>query len=242
MLYPTPNSGEDDFIDLAQRASPATVVRPVCFSWPNDVGDLEILSPSERYEAVPRLGSDAHLRESIPPRVAVRDKPDVSIFGVTSASFLQGRRGVWYQLDTLAALTSATAAFQRALSYLGISYISLASIYHPDVSEHFIDRLLEVGVRTVGRVDDEADSDREVADWGPEQITELVRRSLVPEAQAVVVPETALHTANIGDVLDAAAGIPVLTATQVSLWDAYRLAGLPPVATSAGALFQDGTN
>lgn len=92
-------------------------------------------------------------------------------------------------------------------------------------------------MKTVGRHDVDAGSDREVAAWGAEQITEMVLQSLSPDAQAVVVPETALHTAALGTVLDDAAGRPVLTATQVTLWDAYRLAGFSPRADAAGVLF-----
>lgn len=247
LLYPTPESGEDDFIELARRAEPSAEVRPIYFPWPDGVDDLTALSTSERYDAVRRLGSDSHLKASLPPLVPRGERPDVSIFGVTSASFLQGRLGVPHQLDTLAGLTgtqvtSTTAAFLRALSHLGISTIALASVYHRDGSQHFVDRLAESGVHTVSRFDHDAESDREVATWGAEQITELVMRSLSPEAQAVVVPETALHTAHLGRVLDAAAGRPVLTATQVSLWDAYRLAGLSPLGEAAGVLFAGGAS
>lgn len=242
LLYPTPESGEDDFIELARQADPPALVRPVYFPWPDDVDDLADLPTRERYDAVRRLGSESHLRTSIPPLIAKDTRPDAMIFGVTSASFLQGPEGVAQQLDTLAGITgtpvtSTTAAFQRALGHLGISRVSLASIYHRDGSQLFVDRLAEAGVETVGRYDFDAGSDREVATWSAEQITDLVMRSLSTDAQAVVVPETALHTAGLGSVLDAAAGRPVLTATQVSLWDAYRLAGVSPVATAAGVLF-----
>lgn len=244
LLYPTPESGEDDFIELARRADPRALVQPVYFPWPDDVGDLADLPTRERYDAVCRLGSDSHLRESIPSLIARDSRPDVTIFGVTSASFLQGPQGVVRQLETLADITgtpvtSTTAAFQRALGHLRISRIALASIYHHDGSQPFVDRLAEVGVETVGRHDVDAGSDREVAAWGAEQITDMVMRSLSPDAQAVVVPETALHTAPLGNVLDDAAGRPVLTATQVTLWDAYRLAGISPRAAAAGVLFAE---
>lgn len=242
LLYPTPESGEDDFIALAGRSTPASLVRPSYFPWPEDVGDLSALSTEDRYDAVRRLGTDEHLCAALPARTAHNRVADVTIFGVTSASFLQGREGVAHQLETATAIvgtpvTSTTAAFQSALTHLGITRVALASIYHRDGSEPFVERLADVGVRTVGRVDCDAGSDREVALWGDRQITDLVMRSLSPEAQAVVVPETALHTAHLGAVLDEAAGVPVLTATQVSLWDAYRLAGLSPEAESAGVLF-----
>lgn len=161
---------------------------------------------------------------------------------MTSASFLHGEHGVEHQLRTLRRLTglptvSTTSAFQHAVKHLNLTAVALASVYHPSASDHFIQRLAEAGATTVSRADADASSDRELADWTSTQIQELVQSSLHEQAQAVVLPETALHTATLADRLDQAADRPVLTATQVSIWAAYDAIGQRPRTSNAGILF-----
>jgi maleate cis-trans isomerase len=239
LLYPTPDAAEDDFIGLAARCAPPSQVVPIHIPWPDGVGDLAALDTEQTYAAVRELGSDTHLTRVVP---ALPDA-DVAIFAVTSASFLHGTRGVQDQLRTVRALTgvpctSTTSAFQQALRHLGVTRASLASVYHPSAADHFVDRLADVGVRTISRVDADAPSDRALAGWSSAQIVDLVRACVHRDAEVVVLPETALHTADIADVLDAAAGCPVLTATQVSIWDAYRTHGERAHADDAGVLFR----
>ena len=51
------------------------------------------------------------------------------------------------------------------------------------------------------------------------------RRGARPDAQAVLLPDTALHTVDLLDALEERVGKPVLTANQVSIWQGLRLAG-----------------
>lgn len=240
LLYPTPDAAEDDFIDLAARCDPPAEVVPVHFPWPAGAEDLTVLDTEQTYAAVRELGSDAHLEQVIPALHGF----DAAIFAVTSASFLHGEHGVDHQLRTLRRLTglptiSTTSAFQHAVRHLNLTAIALASVYHPSASDHFIQRLAEAGATTVSRVDADASSDRELADWTSTQIQALVQSSLHDQAQAVVLPETALHTATLADRLDEAAGRPVLTATQVSIWAAYDAIARRPRTGNAGILFAE---
>jgi maleate cis-trans isomerase len=57
------------------------------------------------------------------------------------------------------------------------------------------------------------------------------------DAQAVLLPDTALHTIGLLDALDARVGKPVLTANQVSIWQGLRLAGADARRPGLGALF-----
>lgn len=238
LLYPTPDAAENDFIELAARCDPPAQVAPVHFPWPEGAEDLTVLDTEQTYAAVRELGSDSHLEQVIP---ALRGF-DAAIFAVTSASFLHGKHGVEHQLHTLRRLTglptvSTTSAFQQAVRYLGLTRVALASVYHPAASDHFIDRLAEVGTTTVSRVDIDASSDRELAAWSSDRIASLVRSCVRADAEAVLLPETALHTATLADLLDAAASRPVITATQVSIWAAYEAIAQQPRTTNAGILF-----
>ena len=58
-----------------------------------------------------------------------------------------------------------------------------------------------------------------------------------PDAQAVLLPDTALHTIGLLDELDARVGKPVLTANQVSIWQGLRLAGVDARRPGLGAVF-----
>ena len=58
-----------------------------------------------------------------------------------------------------------------------------------------------------------------------------------PHAQAVLVPDTAMHTLGVLPDLEERLGKPVLTANQVTIWQGPRLAGARPHAPALGTLF-----
>ncbi len=241
LLYPTPNSGEDDFLDLAAQLNPVLNVEVIYVPWPDDVDDLAMLGVEQVIDAVRRLGSAAHLKRVLPGTVDGRCVAAL-VFAVTSSSFLDGAAGVEQQLATISRATgcpatSTTAAFQHAIRHLGLRSVALASVYHPRLSDHFVERVREADAEVVHRVDAAARSDRELANWPPEKITDLVRQAAHPQAEAVLLPETALHTSRLTAKLEQAAGCPVLTATQVSLWAATQLADMQCLSTTAGPLF-----
>ncbi|MFD6454668.1 hypothetical protein ACFWF3_28185, partial [Nocardia sp. NPDC060220] len=62
-----------------------------------------------------------------------------------------------------------------------------------------------------------------------------------PYAQALLIPDTAMHTLEVLPKLEAALGKPVLTANQVTIWEGLRLAGVTAVAPELGALFAEGS-
>jgi maleate cis-trans isomerase len=70
-------------------------------------------------------------------------------------------------------------------------------------------------------------------------VIEFVRANDHVDAEAVLVPDTALHTAAVLDELDAALGKPVLTANQVSMWEALRLGVQLSPQTGFGQLFSE---
>ncbi len=56
-------------------------------------------------------------------------------------------------------------------------------------------------------------------------------------AEAVLVPDTAMHSLDWLPDLEAAAGMPVLTANQVTVFEGLRLAGPVPELPQLGTLF-----
>ena len=65
----------------------------------------------------------------------------------------------------------------------------------------------------------------------------MLNRSDSPRAQALLIPDTALHTAMWVADLERRAAKPVLTANQVTAWMGLRLAGNTPATPELGTLF-----
>src|SRR5919106_672221 len=89
-----------------------------------------------------------------------------------------------------------------------------------------------VAVRTRGFV-----TATEVGTLSGDDAGALVAAADRPDADAVLVPDTALHTIEAIEALEQAAGKPVLTANQVSAWEGLRLAGADPMPQGPGQLF-----
>lgn len=243
ILYPTPNTGEDDFLALASHITPPVDADIVYMPWPGN-RDLSSVGRDGVMDALRQLGSAGHLSRVVPDALGGR-QPDVVVFAVNSASFLHGADGVSAQAELLgrvsgARATTTTAAFQAAIRHLRLRKVSVASVYPPAITDHFISRVSEAGAETVHRADADAGTDHEVGAWSGDQIARLVSQAAHPDAEAVLLPETALHAAGITRHLEqASGGVPVLTATQVTLWHAAALAGLTPRAPESGPLFAD---
>ena len=70
-------------------------------------------------------------------------------------------------------------------------------------------------------------------------VSALGRRAKPPGgAEAVLIPDTAMHSLQWIDRLEAAVGLPVLTANQVTVWQGLRLLGDVPRYETLGTLFR----
>jgi maleate cis-trans isomerase len=240
LLYPTRDCGEDDYVRLGAMLHTPAAVELAWVPWGVRAGRLEELDTEGRTQAVRELGEP----ERLVAAAAQLDGTgvDVAMFTVSSASFLHGLDGAYEQATRLmrrlgVPASSTTLAFLTAVANLGLTRIGLGSVYAPSVTDVFIDLLATQDVRTVHRIDLDAGSDRELAGWGPERILDIVDACDHPDAEALLIPETALHTADLLDQLEERAGKPVLTATQVTMWHALRLAGDDQTHEGLGTLF-----
>jgi maleate cis-trans isomerase len=165
--------------------------------------------------------------------------PDVVSWACSSCSFTHGLEGARDQARALAEhlgvpASSTSLAYLAALDRLGAGRVALASVYHPDLTAAFAAFLAEAGVTTVHAVSADAGSDRALAAWDGQRITELAVAADHEAAEAVLVPETALHTTPLLTDLEERLRKPVLTATAVTVWDAI---GAPPPQSGLGTLF-----
>ncbi len=236
LLYPTRDRGEDDFAELCRRLDPAIGVGFAYPAWGPAAGRSDAAGQTA---AVREIGAPERLTRATD---AFATTPDVVSWACSSCSFTRGLDGARAQAGALAAhlgvpASSTSLAYLAALERLGAGRVALASVYHPELTARFAAFLAEAGVETVHAVSAGAGSDRDLATWSPARITGLAEAGAHDDAEAVLLPETALHTTPLLGELEARLGKPVLTATAVTVWDALDRLGEEPVQDGLGTLF-----
>ncbi|MCG7633158.1 hypothetical protein MHN80_12630 [Gordonia McavH-238-E] len=240
LLFPTANADARDFSSLLSRAAPGATLGVVELSWPTGThSELGSMSDDELAVTVAQLGDPSVIAEALSGSAG---QYEAVALAVTSASFLRSANEHRRQLEAIettaqSAETSTLRGFQDAITHLGVISVSVASVYPPHFTDSFIDHVSRPRVDVVHRVDANARTDRDPAQWGDAKIIDLVAKAAHPRAQAVLLPETALHTDHLTSSLEDVAGVPVLTATQVTVWSLYRSVDTMPSATGAGLLF-----
>ncbi|MFM9370313.1 decarboxylase [Streptomyces sp. Da 82-17] len=199
------------------------------------------------------IGEDAHrvdalLRMGAPERLAAGVEElrlsgaEAVVWACTSGSFVFGWDGAHDQVRGLAKAaglpaSSTSFAFAHAAQEVGADRVAVAATYPEDVAEHFVAFLRAAGIEVVAMRGSGIITAAEVGTWGYEEVLALARAGDHPDASAVLLPDTALHTAAYVRDLEGELGKPVLTANQVTVWEALRLAGRRVNAPALGALF-----
>jgi maleate cis-trans isomerase len=164
------------------------------------------------------------------------------VWASTSGSFALGWEGAHEQVRSLALAagmpaSSTSFAFVHAAREIGVRRVALAATYPDDVAGLFADFLRSAGLEVVAVRAAGVGSAAEAGTWGAAELSALVEQSDTAEAEAVLVPDTALHTAAHLPALEKSLGKPVLTAGQVTVWEALRLTDRRVNAPALGALF-----
>ena len=228
LLYPG-HSAEDDFPALEARVDGA-VRLPVAIT---SVGE-----DAHRVDALLDLGSDERLAGGA--ALLAAEKPDAVMWACTSGSFVFGPQGARQQVSAAGGPASSTSiAFVDALRHLGIRRVAVAASYPDDVAQHFVAFLTAGGAEVVSIGSHGIYTAAEVGTLGPDQVVAMVVAADHSDAEAVLVPDTAMHTLAIVDKLEAAVGKPVLTANQVTVWKGLELLGPVPPLPGLGTLFED---
>ena len=232
LLYPG-HSAEDDFPALEARIDGAVRLPVVITSVGEDAHQVDALLD---------LGSDERLAEGA-ARLA-DEKPDAVMWACTSGSFVFGPDGARDQVSAVATAagvpaSSTSIAFVDALRHLGIRRVAVAASYPEDVARHFVGFLTAGGVDVVAMGSHGIYTAAEVGTLEPDQVVAMVTAADHRDAEAVLVPDTAMHTVAIVDKLEAMIGKPVLTANQVTVWKGLELLGPVPPLPGLGVLFGD---
>jgi len=168
---------------------------------------------------------------------------DSVVWACTSGSFVFGWDGATQQVADLGRVagvpaSSTSFAFTDACAHLGITRVAVGATYPDDVAERFVAFLGKAGVEVLSLSAKGIITAAEVGTLERDAVLEFAAAVDHPEAQAVLLPDTALHTIGLLDALEERVGKPVLTANQVSVWQGLRLAGGSVVQGGLGALFR----
>ncbi|WP_156726599.1 maleate cis-trans isomerase family protein [Streptomyces apocyni] len=229
-LYPG-HSAEDDYPRIEMLL--ASDIRLVLIH--TDIGE-----DAHRVDALLEMGSADRLAAKVEElRLA---GAEAVVWACTSGSFVFGWEGAHEQVRNLAKAagmpaSSTSFAFAHAVRELGASRVAIAATYPEDVAEHFAAFLKASGAEVVGTRGSGIITAAEVGTWGRDEVLALARDGDHPDADVVLLPDTALHTAAYIRDLEADLGKPVLTANQVTVWEALRLAGRRANCPALGQLF-----
>ncbi len=166
-----------------------------------------------------------------------------AVWACTSGSFVFGWNDARAQAEGVGEAagvpaSSTSFAFVNAVRHLGIRRVAIAASYPDDVTLRFVEFLRDGGVEVVSMASRDIVTAAEVGDLDAPEVLDFVARNDHENAEAVVVPDTALHTASILEDLEERVGKPVLTANQVSVWEGLRLAGATGPHAGLGTLFR----
>lgn len=194
---------------------------------------------AHRVDALLDIGGDDVLADGVR---ALGGPLDSVVWACTSGSFVFGWDGATAQVEALGAVagvpaSSTSFAFVDACTRLGVSRVAVGATYPDDVAERFVAFLGAAGIEVLSLSAKGIITAAEVGTLPNETVLEFAAAADHPDAQAVLLPDTALHTIGLLDALDARVGKPVLTANQVSIWQGLRLAGADTPRAGLGALF-----
>jgi maleate cis-trans isomerase len=171
-------------------------------------------------------------------------KPDVMIYGCTSATLAHGPafdRALAARIATECGAQTVTAAgaLVHALRSFGVTRIGFASPYVPSLNDLAIAYLSEMGIETVQRSEvSEALSNDGQGALSPGAVFDLGLKADHPEAQALVLSCTDMRSVEIVAHLEAAVGKPVITSNQAILFETLGHLGIVEPVTGYGRLLE----
>ncbi|MFC4563748.1 maleate cis-trans isomerase [Nocardiopsis mangrovi] len=232
-LYPG-YSAEDDYPEFQRLLGPDVTLRLVHTLMRED---------AHRVDALLDVGGPDVLADGVRELTALG--VDSVVWACTSGSFVFGWEGAREQVAGVREVagvpaSSTSFAFVNALRHLGLSKVAIAATYPEDVAARFVGFLGFAGIEVVRWAGRGIVTAAEVGTLGADDVLEFVAAGNHPDAEAVLVPDTALHSSGILDTLEERLGTTVLTANQVSVWEGLRLAGATGPREGLGTLFRSG--
>lgn len=227
-LYPG-HSAEDDYPRIEQLLGSDVRV---------DLVHTGIGEDAQRMDTLLQMGAPDRLAAGL--QQLRLSGADAVVWACTSGSFVHGWDGAHEQVRSLAMAagmpaSSTSFAFVHALREIEARRVAVGATYPDDVAALFADFLRAGGVEVTAT--HSSGTAAAAGSWGEEELFALARAADTPDADAVLLPDTALHTVAHIPALEKELGKPVLTANQVTAWECLRLADRRVNAPELGALF-----
>ena len=146
----------------------------------------------------------------------------------TSGSFVLGRAHAENQIKVLRETVgvqagSTSLAFIAAAKKCRFSKVSVLSTYPEAASQAFINFLEEFDIAALNMIWLNAASGWDAAVFESEFIIEKIPKAIHKNSDALLIPDTAMPSLFSINEFEQVAGIPVLTANGVTVWDALLL-------------------
>ncbi|MEU2352267.1 decarboxylase [Streptomyces misionensis] len=205
-----------------------------------DLVHTDLGEDAHRVAALREMGSAERLREGM-ERLRLAGAETV-VWACTSGGFVHGWQGAQDQVRTLARLagmpaSSTSFGFVHAARELGVRRVAVGATYPEEITALFAEFLRAAGLEVTAAHSSGVATAADTARWGEEDVLRLARAADDPGADAVLLPDTALHTAACLGLLEKSLSKPVLTANQVTVWEGLRLADRRVNAPELGTLF-----
>ena len=231
VLYTGPQPGDPyDEYEMFTASLPAPVTTHIAFSRSDAIHSKDVIVQTGRVERMAQA------------LASIRHEPLRSIvFACTCGSFAYGPAGSREQAAELAAIAGVPAsttsqAFLAAVRAMSLTRVAVLATYPLDVARLFVDLLNDIGTEVVALTALDLLTGRDSNRLTPRELMDHVIDLDHRNAEAILVPDTAVRSLEIIAPLEQRLGKPVLTANQVTAWCAIRLAGLECVQPRYGAL------
>lgn len=171
-------------------------------------------------------------------------KPDVVIYGCTSATLTHGPAFDRALADRIGAKSgartvTAAGALVHALTALGVNRIGFASPYVAAINDMAVAFLGEMGIETVSRADIGATlGNHEQGALDPAAVYALGRRADSPDAQAIVLSCTDMRSVEIIARLEQDLGKPVVSSNQAMMYQTLGALGITEPIIGFGELLE----
>ena len=183
-----------------------------------------------------------------PLRLLSGVKPDVIIYGCTSATLTHGPafdRALAERIkaESSAETVTAAGALVYALRSMDVTKIGFASPYVPAINDMAVSFLADMGIETAARseVREALDNDGQGA-LDPDAVFELGRAADHPDAEAIVLSCTDMRSVETIARLEADVGKPVVTSNQAMVFETRQRLGLLEPVHGYGRLLEGGWN
>ncbi|MGV9554931.1 maleate cis-trans isomerase family protein [Streptomyces sp. NPDC003522] len=229
-LYPG-HSAEDDYPRIEQLLGSDIRL---------DLAHTDLGEDAHRVDALRQLGAPERLAAGV--EQLRLSGAEAVVWASTSGGFVHGWEGAHEQVRALARAagmpaSSTSFGFVHAAKEIGAARIAIGATYPDEVAGLFAGFLRAGGVEVTALRGSGLGTAAEVGTWGEAQVRALAREADTPDADAVLLPDTGLHTVAHLAALEKDLGKPVLTANQVTVWEALRLTDRRVNAPALGTLF-----